>query len=135
MDAANTTYPCTRCNGTGRLSAFSNVLGGVCFKCHGSGKQAAKPAAKAVRWAVFGIDRNTGGRVRLYNVSAKNEATAIQRARNIMAGASAAFKEQFTLDGAFAITAEQADAADAQDMAITEYLKDRANSGQAALAH
>lgn len=38
------TYTCSRCNGVGRLPVHSNVLGGVCFKCHGSGKQASKPA-------------------------------------------------------------------------------------------
>lgn len=33
--------PCTRCNGSGYIKAYSHVMGGVCFKCGGSGKQAA----------------------------------------------------------------------------------------------
>lgn len=52
-------YECTRCGGKGRLTIFSNVLGGVCFKCRGSGKQAAKPGKPSVKWAVLGTDRTT----------------------------------------------------------------------------
>jgi hypothetical protein len=129
-----TTFPCSRCAGTGRLSCFSNVLGGVCFKCNGKGTQPSKPAAPSILWAVLGTDRNTGGRVRLYNIKAKNETAAIERARNTMAGASTAFKDQYTLEGAVAVRAAEMDQQEA-DQAITAYYTDRANSGQASLAH
>lgn len=97
------TYTCSRCNGTGRLTVFSNVLGGVCFKCNGCGKQRHKPATPSAMWAVFGHDRNTGESRRLYNVRAKTEQAAIEKARNTMAGASSAFKDTNTLAQAQAI--------------------------------
>lgn len=28
---------CGRCNGEGKLWQYSNVLGGICFDCHGTG--------------------------------------------------------------------------------------------------
>lgn len=31
--------PCTRCGGTGYLSEYSHVEGGVCFSCGGTGRQ------------------------------------------------------------------------------------------------
>lgn len=31
------TVTCSRCDGVGRLEAYSGVHGGVCFKCNGSG--------------------------------------------------------------------------------------------------
>jgi hypothetical protein len=103
------TYECTRCAGRGRLAGFSNVLGGVCFKCNGSGEQAAKPGKPSIKWAVLGEDRNTGERARLYNVSAKTEAAAIEKARSTFAGASAAFKDQYTLSNAIAVRASEID--------------------------
>lgn len=30
-------YSCVKCNGRGYISAFSNVQGGVCFSCKGTG--------------------------------------------------------------------------------------------------
>lgn len=39
------TYTCDRCNGEGRIRSFNHVLGGICFKCQGSGKVDRKPAA------------------------------------------------------------------------------------------
>jgi len=101
-----TTYTCTRCAGTGRLTVFSNVLGGVCFKCHGAGTQHHKPPTPSAMWAVFGHDRHTGESRRLYNVRAKTEQAAIERARSIMAGASALFKDVNTLARATAIKFE-----------------------------
>lgn len=37
------TYDCIKCGGTGEIAAHKNVMGGVCFKCKGTGKQADKP--------------------------------------------------------------------------------------------
>lgn len=102
-------YECTRCNGKGRLPIFSGVLGGVCFKCKGTGKQTAKPAKPSVKWAVLGTDRMTGERARLYNVKATSEQAAIEKARNTYAGASSAFKEQYSLADAIAVRADELD--------------------------
>ena len=107
MNATN--YTCSRCNGKGRLPCYSNVIGGVCFKCHGSGKQESKPSAPSIKWGVLGIDRNTGERARLYNVSAKTEKAAIEKARNTFAGASTAFKDQYSLADAIAVRASELD--------------------------
>jgi hypothetical protein len=77
--------------------------GGTCFKCNGSGLQSSKPAAKAVRWAVYGYDRAINEPARLYNVYAKGEQAAIAKARRTMEGASAQFKDQYSLENATAI--------------------------------
>ena len=106
-------YECTRCNGKGRLPIFSNVLGGVCFKCKGSGKQASKPGKPSVKWAVLGIDRMTGERARLYNVKAKNEQGAIEKARATYVRASIEFKDQYSLEDAIAVRADELDRQDA----------------------
>ena len=103
------TYKCTRCAGLGHISAFNNVLGGTCFKCFGSGWQLNKPAPKQPKWGVMGIDRLTGERARLYNVRAKSEAAAIEKARNTMASASAAFKDMYSLENAIAVLASELD--------------------------
>lgn len=42
---------CTRCSGVGRIDGLSNVLGGICFRCSGSGlvlTAAARAADAAV---------------------------------------------------------------------------------------
>lgn len=103
------TYKCTRCNGKGRLPIFSDVLGGLCLKCKGSGKQASKPGKPSVKWAVLGTDRMTGERVRLYNVKATNERGAIWKARATYAGASTEFKDQYSLEDAIAVRADELD--------------------------
>jgi len=102
-------YPCSRCNGEGRLWLHANVLGGVCFKCRGSGKQTTKPRPKLTRWAVFGEDRNTGARARLYNVDSHDAQGAIEKARNTFECASTAFRDQYTLANASAVPATEAD--------------------------
>ncbi len=103
------TYPCSRCEGKGRLPCFSNVLGGVCFKCSGTGRQESKPAPRAIAWGVFGVDRFTGLRseLPLYNVRAKTATEAIAKARVTFAGASAAFKDQYSLENAIAFTHDE----------------------------
>lgn len=106
---SNATYKCTRCAGTGRLNCFSNVLGGVCFKCKGSGMQTTKPAKPSIKWAVLGEDRNTGMRARLYNVSSPSAAGAIAKARRTFEGASTEFRDQYSMAAAIAVPAEELD--------------------------
>ena len=69
-----TTYTCTRCNGSGEIAAHRNVLGGVCFKCNGTGKQARKPAAKAKKY-----DCKYDG-IALFTKSARSKAQALRMA-------------------------------------------------------
>lgn len=95
-----TIYPCSRCGGSGRLSVFGHVLGGTCFKCNGTGKQRHKPAQPAVKWAVFGLERETGRFLRLYNVKARTAEQAIEKARDTFAGASTLFKDAHSLANA-----------------------------------
>src|ERR1700747_1402532 len=99
------TYACSRCNGKGIISAFSHVIGGTCFKCHGSGKQTTKPASKLPKFAVMGSYRLSGESARLYNVQAKDESAAVEKALKMFERASDAFKLEFTLDGATAVLA------------------------------
>lgn len=68
------TYDCSRCNGTGEIAAHRNVLGGVCFKCSGTGKQARKPAAKSKKY----LCKYDG--VGLFAKSARSEAEALRKA-------------------------------------------------------
>lgn len=98
-----TTYPCSRCAGTGRMPQHSNVLGGVCFRCNGKGTQASKPTPPTPKWAIFGQHRDSGQWLRLYNVSTKTEAGAIERARATMERASTAWRDTYTLAQARAL--------------------------------
>lgn len=104
-------YECTRCCGKGRLPAFNNVLGGVCFKCKGSGKQSTKPRKLSIRWAVFGVDRNTGVPARLYNVSSPSAAGAVAKARRTFENASTEFRDQYSMAAAIAVPASEIDQA------------------------
>lgn len=112
-------YPCSRCAGKGSISAFGHVMAGVCFQCKGSGKQKTKPAPKAVKWAVFGHDRNTDKPGRLYNVTATTEAKAVTKAQCLFGNASTGFKDTWTMSKAFALTWEEVEAPTAASV-ITE---------------
>jgi hypothetical protein len=102
-----TAFPCVRCNGQGKIWAYANVLGGVCFKCHGSGTQSRKPAPPTLQWAVFFEDRITGNQSHAYNQSGRNEAEAIKRARGILERASEAFRSRFNPENATACHVSQ----------------------------
>lgn len=51
----------------------------------------------------------TGERARLYNVKAKNEKEAIEKARAIYVRASTEFKDQYNLEDAIAVRADELD--------------------------
>jgi DnaJ-class molecular chaperone len=91
-------YKCSRCDGEGRLWIHANVLGGVCFKCHGTGKQESKPAAKGVMWAV--LDSNG---VCAYNQKATTKAKAVAKSLKTYARASAAFQAEHDMTKATAV--------------------------------
>lgn len=122
----NSTYTCPKCNGFGRLSCYANVQGGVCFSCAGKGVKNGKAPTPSVRWAVLGIDRTTGERSALYFKRAKSADAAINMACNTMAGASSAFKDQYTLDGAIAVNADDFE----RDPVLTVYLSEKSRPGQ-----
>lgn len=92
---ATAVYPCLRCCGNGRISVYSNVLRGVCFKCGGSGLQARKPSPPTIQWAVFFLDISTGKPAHAYNQTGKTEKAAIEKARATYAKASEAFRQRF----------------------------------------
>lgn len=102
-------YNCVRCAGKGRITAYANVLGGVCFKCNGSGRQASKPRASAVLWAVFLVNRETGQGDRIWNIRAKSSASAMSSAQEHYNRASSMFHDQFTMNGAVAVRADELD--------------------------
>lgn len=96
-------YTCSRCAGSGRMSQFSNVVGGECFRCRGTGKQYTRPRAPTPKWAVFGQHRKTGAWLRLYNVVAKSKTAAIAKAQATYADASTDWKNTYTLATARAL--------------------------------
>lgn len=97
------TLKCGRCLGTGCLSFHSNVLGGVCFRCNGTGIQKTKPRKPTPKWAVFGLHKATGQLLRLYNVTASTKAKAIETARATYASASKDWQATYTLTTADAL--------------------------------
>lgn len=97
------TYDCPKCGGSGKIPFFNRVMGGVCFSCGGSGKKNGKKPNESPKWAVFGLEHSTGKMVRMYNVKAKNEFAAIEKARGIFSGASAQFKNDHSLSSAIAL--------------------------------
>lgn len=75
------TYPCTRCDGKGWIPGYGHVLGGVCFKCGGTGWQKRKPAAPTRRWTVLAT-RTTDHHpdVVVCFIRAKSERLALEKA-------------------------------------------------------
>ena len=108
--ATVTLYPCLRCNGNGRISVYSNVLGGVCFKCAGTGKQKGKPSAPALQWAVFFLEVATGAPGHAYNVTGKTAAEAIRKARATLGRAPEAFRLRFDPEQAAAFHVSEVEA-------------------------
>lgn len=102
----NKTYPCSRCEGAGRIRAFSHVVGGVCFRCGGTGKQKSKPATSTT-WAILGRDPQTGEVRHIYNIRAKTPSVALKKAAVTFAGASAQYRAENSMDGAVAIPSDE----------------------------
>ena len=88
--------------GKGKIPAYSHVLGGVCFKCGGSGKQDTKPAKASVKYLVLGITRN--GPKSWGVIGAKSAQEAIKSARKIHAWkGTEEFRRSLSLDRAVAL--------------------------------
>ena len=68
------TYNCPKCSGNGEIPAHRNVLGGLCFKCKGSGTVNKKPVTPSTLWA-FCADGSP-----VVNKRAKTEAEAMKKA-------------------------------------------------------
>ena len=108
--AAVTLYPCLRCNGNGRISVYANVLGGVCFKCGGTGSQKGKPSAPTLQWSVFFLEVATGELRYAYNRTGKTKAEAIKKARALLASAPEAFRLRFDPEQAAAFHVSEVEA-------------------------
>ena len=78
------TYPCSRCDGKGRIDHHNNVLGGVCFKCGGSGQQKSNPI-KQHPFQVFATERDTGAQIPVFTIGARDESTALKKAKTVLA--------------------------------------------------
>lgn len=91
------THPCSRCNGFGTIQHHANVLGGVCFKCHGKGTQKNVPASKAQKWSVTAAERETGERLSVFFVRAKSEENALAVARATLARGNGFLPESATV--------------------------------------
>lgn len=80
---------CPRCtNGKGRIHAFSHVLGGVCFKCSGTGYVERKTAPKAQFWfRCWSVIDGEGGFY--WSIKAPTEKQALTKARKFIEKAAA----------------------------------------------
>lgn len=101
MSGVTRTWPCSRCDGKGEIRAFGHVLGGVCFKCGGCGKQASKPSL-SVMWVV--LDSNGQ---QTYNIRAKTSSQAIAKALVTFQGASAEWRGAHDMSNPSAVTPEE----------------------------
>jgi len=102
MQAAPTSYTCPKCTGTGYLSQYAGIAGGVCFSCAGRGVKLGKAPTPSATYAVYGVSRATGAPFLAYNKRAKTAAAAIKAARKTFAGASAEFRAEVDLEHATA---------------------------------
>lgn len=100
------TYPCSRCDGKGDIRAYGHVMGGVCFKCSGSGQQSSKPRT-SIRWTVLSTNPTSGDRGDCYNIQAQTPVKAIARARVLYMRASDDFRAKHNLDDAIAVPADE----------------------------
>ncbi len=69
-------YQCTKCDGSGKLPEFNTILGGICFKCSGTGKQSNKPSEPTRKYACY-----FAGDLLFYK-SAKKPSQALRQAIN-----------------------------------------------------
>lgn len=75
-----TTYKCPKCNGSGYLSCYAGIAGGVCFSCSGNGLKVGKPPVPGIRFLVTAIDKDTGDRLNVFYIKAKNAEQATEKA-------------------------------------------------------
>lgn len=106
---ATATYKCSRCQGRGRLTAFSHVIGGVCFKCGGTGAQATKPTEALPLFAVMFVSRATGAAERIYSLRAQTSALAMRVAAARYEQASSAFRDEYSMEDAVVVRADELD--------------------------
>lgn len=93
-------YPCGRCGGKGVLPHHANVLGGVCFKCGGSGQQKSKPSTPLPKWDVFAKERASGNEISVFTLRAKTADKALKTARVKLASAPGYFADSVRVEPA-----------------------------------
>ena len=108
------TWPCSRCEGKGKIAAFGHVIGGVCFKCGGSGTQASRPL-KTQSWAVHLpkiVEHPTvfSGPDFVYRESGATQAVAMQKARVRFRALKSQLSHEVTDEGMWAEPAAEYDA-------------------------
>ena len=75
------TYKCPKCNGSGFLSCYANVAGGVCFSCKGAGVKPGKAPVPSKRFCVTAVLKESGERISVFFLNAKTSAKALDQAR------------------------------------------------------
>jgi len=94
------TMPCPRCAGKGQIPGYGHVLGGVCFKCGGSGKVPFRAVSTKPKWAVSAVLRETGERVSpVFHVRASNEEQALKEALRILSRGENYIPETTRIEG------------------------------------
>lgn len=72
---------CGKCNGRGEIKAFIGIAGGICFSCNGRGFNMQKSApVRSTKYAITAIEKVTGERIHVCNISARNEKQALEKA-------------------------------------------------------
>lgn len=97
------TYPCERCGGTGTIRGFSHVLGGVCFKCGGSGRLPGQAPRRSEKWAVHLpaiVPAPSNGETHVYIRQGRTPAEAIRAAARVFARAPK-IQAEYTMEGAW----------------------------------
>ena len=75
------TSECSKCGGTGNLSCYAAIAGGVCFQCGGKGKIVTRTKPQVgIRFAVSAVSKETGERVTVFWIKARNETAALKAA-------------------------------------------------------
>lgn len=74
------TYKCPKCNGSGYLSCYSGIAGGVCFSCSGNGYKVGKAPVPGIRFLVTAIYKSTGDRLNVCYINAKSAEQAAEKA-------------------------------------------------------
>ncbi len=81
MDTKQTaTYTCPKCAGSGHLSQYAGIAGGVCFSCEGLGHKFGRAPVPGMLFGVSAIRRADGVRVDVFNKKAKTAKEALKKA-------------------------------------------------------
>lgn len=74
------TYTCPKCSGSGHLSQYAGIAGGVCFSCQGRGFKYGRAPVPGTLYGISAIRRDDGVRIVVFHKKARTEAQALKKA-------------------------------------------------------